>query len=157
MKNYKIKTRHKMMLADTITPVSIYLRLRDKFANTILLESSDYHGHENSLSYICCKPIASIKAQNGTVEYQYPDSTSHTAPIAEGFVMIDALEQFMDQFEIEKNGEKFVSGQLFGFMTYEAVQHYEDITFRAKDEERYALPDLHYQFYQYVIIVDHLP
>lgn len=155
MKNYKIKTRHKMMLADTITPVSIYLRLRDKFANTILLESSDYHGHENSLSYICCKPIASIKAQNGTVEYQYPDSTSHTAPIAEGFVMIDALEQFMDQFEIEKNGEKFVSSQLFGFMTYEAVQHYEDITFRAKDEERYALPDLHYQFYQYVIIVDH--
>src|SRR5690606_41224737 len=77
MKNYKIKTRHKMMLADTITPVSRYLRLRDKFANTILLESSDYHGHENRLSYICCKPIATIKAQNGNVEYHYPDSTKN--------------------------------------------------------------------------------
>lgn len=144
-----------MMLADTVTPVSIYLRLRDKFANTILLESSDYHGHENSLSYICCKPIASIKAQNGVLECQYPDSTQRSTPIGEGFVMIDALEQFMDQFDIEKNGEKFVSTQLFGFMTYEAVQHYEDITFRTKDEQRYALPELHYQFYQYVIIVDH--
>lgn len=154
MKNYKIKTRHKMMLADTITPVSIYLRLRDKYANTILLESSDYHGNENSLSYICCKPIASIKAQHGIMEYQYPDDTHYAEPIGEGAV-IDALEQFMDQFDIEKNGEKFVSSQLFGFMTYEAVQHYEDITFREKDEQRYALPDLHYQFYQYVIIVDH--
>lgn len=155
MKNYTINTQHKTMLADTVTPVSIYLRLRDKFANTILLESSDYHGNENSLSYICCKPIASVKAQKGILECHYPDGVSKTEPIDAAFSMTDALEQFMGQFQIEQSPQKFVSSGLFGFMTYEAVQHYEDITFGSKEEQGYPLPDLHYQLYQYVIIVDH--
>ena len=59
--SYSITTRHKKLLADTLTPVSIYLKLRDRFVNTILLESSDYHGNENSFTYICCDPVASFK------------------------------------------------------------------------------------------------
>ena len=57
---YPTKTRHKKLLADTLTPVSIYLKLRDRFVNTLLLESSDYHGNEDSFSYICCDPVASF-------------------------------------------------------------------------------------------------
>ena len=68
--NYKLTTYYKKILADTITPVSIYLKIRDKFPNSILLESSDYHGNENSFSYICCNPIASIKVEDNKINLE---------------------------------------------------------------------------------------
>lgn len=155
-KNYTIRTQHKAMLADTVTPVSIYLRLRDKFANTILMESSDYHGHENSLSYICCQPIASFKVQNETIACEYPDGESHTSKIAPNTVLVDELKKFMGQFETEKSPYKFAANGLFGFMTYEAVQHFEDISLRQKKTDADTdLPDMHYQLYRFVIVVDH--
>jgi anthranilate synthase component I len=70
---YKLKTRAKKLLADTLTPVNIYLKLRDVYAGSILLESSDYHGHENSLSFICCDPIASFELADNLLDVQYPD------------------------------------------------------------------------------------
>lgn len=156
LKNYTIKTRHKAMLADTVTPVSIYLRLRDKFANTILLESSDYHGNENSLSYICCEPMASIVAQNGTLERQYPDEERLVTKIEASTGLVDELDSFMGQFHTEKSEHKFITNGLFGFMAYEAVQHFEDIHFRDKqDPSDNALPDMRYHLYKFVIVVDH--
>ena len=71
---YQLKTDYKKILADTITPVSIYLKIRDKYPNSILLESSDYHGNENSFSYICCNPIASITLIDGEIIESYPDN-----------------------------------------------------------------------------------
>jgi anthranilate synthase component I len=73
MKQYRFTTTYKKLLADTVTPVSIYLKLRDRFVNTLLLESSDYHGHDNSYSYICCQPLASIEVKDNTVYQQWPD------------------------------------------------------------------------------------
>jgi anthranilate synthase component 1 len=70
---YKVTTQSKKMLADTLTPVNIYLKVRDIFAGSILLESSDYHGHENSLSFICCDPIASIQLKGNKIESVFPD------------------------------------------------------------------------------------
>ena len=70
---YKLTTRSRKLLADTLTPVNIYLKLRDVFSGAILLESSDYHGHENSLSYICCEPMASFQANQNRVDVRYPD------------------------------------------------------------------------------------
>ena len=70
---YPLITHSKKLLADTITPVSVYLRLRDRFPNSLLLESSDYHANDNSFSYICCNPIASIKVGNGLITQAFPD------------------------------------------------------------------------------------
>ena len=70
---YKLKTHFKKILADTITPVSVYLKIRDRFPNSILLEGSDYHTNDNSFSYICCNPIASIKVENEIITQQFPD------------------------------------------------------------------------------------
>ena len=81
MKTYKLKTNFKQILADTITPVSVYLKIRDKFPNSILLESSDYHGNDNSFSYVCFNPIASIKVENQKIETQFPDGYSEIIPI----------------------------------------------------------------------------
>jgi anthranilate synthase component 1 len=68
MKQYKINTTYKKLLADTTTPVSIYLRLRDVFPNSLLLESSDYHSRENSTSYVCCDPIGGLTLNDGTAK-----------------------------------------------------------------------------------------
>ena len=73
MKTFKLQTNYKQILADTITPVSVYFKIRDQFSNSLLLESSDYHGNDNSFSYICCNPIASIKIENETIYKTYPD------------------------------------------------------------------------------------
>ena len=84
MKTFSLYTHYKKILADTITPVSIYLKIRDKFPNSILLESSDYHASDNSFSYICCNPIASIQVNDGVISQTYPDGSSknnfETAP-----------------------------------------------------------------------------
>ena len=72
---HKLTTFSKKLLADTLTPVNIYLKLRDVFAGSILLESSDYHGHENSLSFICCDPMASFQVKAKALEMRFPDGS----------------------------------------------------------------------------------
>ena len=76
MTEFKIKTTSKTLLADIITPVSIYLRIRDVYPNSLLLESSDYHGNENSYSFICMQPLAGFEADKGVVNETYPDGSS---------------------------------------------------------------------------------
>ncbi len=75
MTGFKIKTTSRKLLADIITPVSIYLRIRDIYPNSLLLESSDYHGNENSYSFICMKPLAGFEADNGFITETYPDGS----------------------------------------------------------------------------------
>ena len=63
MKNLQIKTISSRRISDTVTPVGLYLRFRDKYANSLLLESSDYHSKEESFSFICIEPIVTMKAE----------------------------------------------------------------------------------------------
>src|ERR1700746_18686 len=98
---YKLNTTYKKLLADTYTPVSIYLKLRDKFPNSILLESSDYHGNENSFSFICCKPIAGIKIENELISLSYPDGKTETKNIDPGISVPNEIKNFIDKFEID--------------------------------------------------------
>ena len=72
---FKLNTTYKKLLADTFTPVSIYLKIRDRYPNSLLLESSDYHGSENSFSYICCNPVASVKVEKGILTEVYPNGS----------------------------------------------------------------------------------
>ena len=75
MKQFKLETTYKQQLADTLTPVSVYLKLRDIYPNSILLESSDYHASDNSFSYICCQPIASLQLKHTTLTQMFPDGS----------------------------------------------------------------------------------
>src|SRR2546430_413293 len=103
MSKYRLKTFYKKMLADTFTPVSIYLKLRDKFPNSLLLESSDYHGNENSFSFICCKPIASIAVENETILEMFPDGTSTVSLISElpaNTTIPQVIQNFFKKFEV---------------------------------------------------------
>lgn len=149
---YKLTTYTKKLLADTITPVNIYLKLRDVYAGSILLESSDYHGHENSLSFICCEPIASFQAKDDTVECRYPDGKFESTSLNKVGEVITLFENFRASFETDKTPSKYVNCGLFGYMAYDAIRYFEDVTI---DRAENTIPDMLYKLYRYVIIVDH--
>lgn len=139
------------MLADTLTPVSIYLRLRDKFSQSILLESSDYHGNENSLSFICCQPIATFKADSSGVSIAYPDGKTKDLPQDADLVI--ELQKFSKAFTPLIFEElKFPSNALFGYTAYNGVRYFEDINLKNSNNE---IPDVFYAIYKYVIVIDH--
>src|ERR1700733_825968 len=108
MKKYKLITSHKKLLADTTTPVSIYLRLRDVFPNSLLLESSDYHSRENSVSYICCEPIAGLILNDGTLKLTFPGGDEENYPAGD-FDLISKINEFLTRFETDANPAKIIS------------------------------------------------
>lgn len=152
---YNLTTTYKKLLADTYTPVSIYLKLRDKFPNSILLESSDYHGHENSFSFICCKPLASIKVENELITRMFPDGNVVTNTIQKETSVPAEIKKFSDAFQTSANEFKFISNGLFGYISYDAVRYFEDVTIDATKKESKKIPDIIYSIYQYVIAIDH--
>jgi anthranilate synthase component 1 len=152
---YKLKTTYKKLLADTITPVSIYLKLRDKFPNSLLLESSDYHNRDNSFSYICCKPIATFKIENGTVIEQFPDGEQQHFKIDSDHSGLNLLNNFVNSFIVDSLDFKFISNGLFGYIAYDAVQYFEDIKLKSARSDIKTIPDLYYSVFRYVIAIDH--
>lgn len=151
---YQLTTHTKKMLADTLTPVSVYLRLRDKFPNSLLLESSDYHANDNSFSYICCNPIASIEVKNGEIAQHYPDGKKASITIQEDTNVPAILDSFAASFSSEETNLKFINNGLFGFMAYDAVQYFENITI-SKKEDNLEIPDMYYAVYQNIIAINH--
>ena len=154
MKTYQLHTNYKQILADTITPVSVYLKIRDKFPNSILLESSDYHANDNSFSYICFNPIASIKVENNTIETNFPDGFSEITPIDAKINVAKEIEKFSNQFITEKSDFKFISQGLFGYIAYDAIQYFEKISIAKKSKEN-EIPEIYYAVYQNVIAINH--
>jgi anthranilate synthase component I len=150
---YKIKTTTKQLLADTLTPVNIYLKLRDVFACSILLESSDYHGHENSLSFICCEELASFEAKGSTAEIKFPDGKIVRESLQSKDSAVSFLEKFRSSFEIVADEKiKYPTSGLFGYMAYDAIRFFEDIEIKQREV---IVPDILYKLYRYVIVVDH--
>lgn len=153
MKKININTIYKKRLADTTTPVSIYLRLRDVFPNTLLLESSDYHSRENSVSYVCADPVAGIVLQKGKLSSYFPDGTKEEK---EQFVLADEIEAFKAKFDVQPVDEqRYISTGLFGYFTWNTVQHFEDIKFTAASAADEEIPLMQYHVYRYIIAIDH--
>jgi anthranilate synthase component 1 len=151
---YRVISRHKRMLADIITPVSIYLRIRDRFLNSILLESSDYHGNENSFSYIAFDPVARFSYETGKLTIKMPEEPEQTRdlPIQE---MKGALQQFKDSFQHQKSPFSFITNGLFGYFGYPAVQSFEDITLHAPVPPENQIPAAVFMVYRYVLAINH--
>ena len=150
----KLKTHYKKILADTITPVSIYLKIRDKFPNSILLESSDYRANDNNFSYICCNPIAAIKVENEVITKEFPNGKTEIIKITKEIDLIKELNAFSNSFSVENHNFKFITNGLFGFMAYDAVRYFEDIKISKKDNS-VTIPDMYYAVYQNVIAINH--
>ena len=152
---YTLTTHSKKLLADTLTPVSVYLRLRDRFPNSLLLESSDYHANDNSFSYICCNPIASIEIKNEEISQVYPDGARHVMPIERNTNVPKIIEQFSQSFTRDPSVDfKFINNGLFGYMAYDAVRYFEDVDV-SKKEGDLDIPDVYYAIYQNIIAINH--
>jgi len=149
---YKIKTISKKLLADTLTPVNIYLKLRDVFAGSVLLESSDYHGQENSLSMICCDPIASFQVMGNVLDLRFPDGNVLKENLGVNGELVKKLESFTNSFETDAHVNGFTGFGLFGYMAFDAVRFFEDVSINTQGND---IPDVVYKLYRYVIIVNH--
>lgn len=154
MKNYTLHTTYKQLLADTITPVSVYLKIRDQFPNSLLLESNDYHTSNNSFSYICCNPIASITIDKEQIIQKFPDGTTVSNPITKKEEVIQSIQSFSSKFKTTATPFKFIPNGLFGYISYDAVRYFEKVTI-SKEEDVLSIPDMYYAVYQNIIAINH--
>ena len=155
MTTFNLYTHYKKILADTITPVSIYLKVRDKYPNSILLESSDYHANDNSFSYICFNPIATIKVENETIYQTFPDGSETAEPISKSTNVAEEINQFTKRFKVNSEEDfKFINNGIFGYIAYDAVRYFEDVHI-SKKENSIEIPDVNYAVYQNIIAINH--
>ena len=152
MEKIKFKTYHKKILSDKLTPVSIYLKLRDKFANSLLLESSDYDVNNKNFSYICCDAIASISVKGGKITYTYPGQKKITTKIKKNESLPNIIKKFSEKFDYKHKKYNFITNGLFGYISHEAVSHFEDLDLD-NNKGNLEIPDLYYGVYKYIICV----
>ncbi|MEQ3665285.1 MULTISPECIES: anthranilate synthase component I family protein [unclassified Olleya] len=152
MKTFSLYTHYKKILADTITPVSIYLKIRDKYPNSILLESSDYHANDNSFSYICFNPIASIKVDDKAITQTFPDGSEMKNKVRN---VTEMIHKFTKRFKVKSDEDfKFINNGIFGYTAYDAVKHFEDVEI-SKKPDSLEIPDVYYAVYQNIIAINH--
>jgi anthranilate synthase component 1 len=158
MKRIEIKTTYKKMLSDVYTPVGIYLRLRDRFRDTILLESADSKASENSYSIIGINAVAGIEISNYTsLELKYPNQNREKKNIVKPTDVPQMIWDFMNVFDASNVDEKIVkiAQGLFGYTTYDAVQFFDSIKLSTNNQQQSTIPLMRYRLYQYVIIINH--
>ncbi|MCT4699062.1 anthranilate synthase component I family protein [Tenacibaculum haliotis] len=146
------KTISKKRISDTITPVGLYLRFRDKYANTLLLESSDYHSKEESFSFIAIDPIVTMKVENDAfiVSKQGKIVTKNT--INKNFYSL--FDDFSKSITLDCPAELKSFNGLYGYSTYDSVQYFENIQLNVKDSPS-KIPVMQYSFYRFIIAINH--
>ena len=158
MKKIEIRTSVKKLLADVYTPVGIYLRLRDRFRDTILLESTDHHAAENSYSFICINAIGGMEISSlENIEFKLPGHKPDRIGINNTINVPELLWDFVQKFEIiktEGKEQKFAQ-RLFGYSAYDAVQFFETIKLTTHNSQLTTIPLMRYRLYQYVIAINH--
>lgn len=145
MKKEKIHTQYQKISSDTLTPVQVYMKIRDQFDKPLLLESSEHHNKTNDFSYICFEPLSSITLKSD----QY---LIDGVPAGKYAKLGQMIKEQLDRFEVEQTPFPFVSNGLFGYTGYHAIPHHEQILFSNSTDE---IPEMYYALYQYVLVFDH--
>jgi anthranilate synthase component I len=155
MKKLNYKPVVRKILADTVTPVSIYLRLRNLYPMAILLESSDYHGHENAYSFVCFSPAACFTVCNSEVTKELPGEKTEKYLLSEEGKLYEELDSFFQTFNVSSGDLELPANGLYGYLNFDAVQYFENIRFTVPENENYQIPEVKYCFYKYIIAIDH--
>ncbi len=150
---YIFTTSSKTILGDLHTPVSVYMRLRDLFPQSALMESSDYHDSNNSRSFIGINPVANVAIGHGKATVTYPDGRTRQHEVDKTYTSDKAIHELIDRIEV-KGDDAGVSG-LFGYTSFNAVRYFEDIDVKDETQEKNDAPDMLYILYQVVIVFDH--
>ena len=152
MKEIKLKTTSSTRISDTVTPVGLYLRFRDAYANSLLLESSDYHSKEESFSFICIEPIVTMKVENHNFVVSQKRETIEKHPIAKNFY--ELFDNFSESIDLDCDAKLKSFNGLYGYTTYDAVQYFENIKLNVKDAPS-KIPLMQYSFYRFIIAINH--
>lgn len=153
--NFTVITTQKKKLADTITPVGVFLKLRNKFKNSVILESADYHGKEHGYSHIACDPVASFILDNDVVTQTFPDGSTEIFTLEKRKDAVQALKNFANRFTWERqDGYAPMANGMFGHISYDAVEYFEDIEIQEKNAET-EIPSIIYYVYRYVVAINH--
>lgn len=150
MKQYTYITNHKSLLGDLHTPVSTYLKVRDLFPQSVLMESSDYHGVENNRSFIGLNPIASIRINHGVATFVFPDGQQEERNINDDYQVEQAIREFISHFQVE--GEYAGYCGLYGYTTFNAVRYFEKIQVKDSTDAKNDAPEILYILYKYLIV-----
>ena len=150
---YSYKVNTKKMLADVYTPVSAYLRLRDLAAQSILMESSDFHSGKNARSFIAVQPIAQVSVGHGIGRCEYPDGTVFEHEINREYKSDAIINAFMSSFDIEEEYAAKIA--LWGYTSFNAVRYFENIAVKDVTLAKNDAPDMIYILFKYVIEFDH--
>ena len=153
METFKYTTTSKTILADLHTPVGVYMRLRDLYPQSALMESSDYHDANNSRSFIGIHPIASVAIGHGIASISYPDGTTDSRQLCAGFGSSEAIHSLIDRIEV--SGKDANVCGLFGYTSFNAVRYFEDIAVKDERQAKNDAPDVLYILYKVVIEFDH--
>ncbi|BCS86048.1 anthranilate synthase component I [Prevotella herbatica] len=159
MEIFNYTTHTEKILADLYTPVAVYMRLRDIYPQSALMESSDYHGNDNSRSFIGIHPMANIQVSHGVIRSTYPDGSVDETVINTSVkgkakdVVADAINNFIGHFKVEGEGKDFCG--LYGYTTFNAVRYFEDIDVKDATMEQNDAPDIYYIMYRDIIVFDH--
>jgi anthranilate synthase component 1 len=156
MKKVPVRVIKRKVLADIITPVSIYLKIRDIYPNSLLLESSDYHSKENSFSFICMVPVAEFMVHHKEMTISLPGQETTVESLGSVSGVEDSLRGFLSSFSIESGADEMLMDGIFGYTTFDAVQYFEDIRFHSSLPEKEDIPEIRYNFFRFVLAVNHL-
>ena len=153
MNTFKYTTTSKTILADLYTPVGVYMRLRDLYPQSALMESSDYHDSNNSRSFIGIEPMASVAIGHGVATVTYPDGSTFKHEVNKEYRSDKAIHQLIDHIQV--SGDDASVCGLFGYTSFNAVRYFEDIPVKDETQQKNDAPDLLYILYKVVIVFDH--
>jgi anthranilate synthase component 1 len=153
MNTFKYTTTSKTILADLYTPVGVYMRLRDLYPQSALMESSDYHDSNNSRSFIGINPMASVAIGHGVATVTYPDGSTFQHEVNKDYRSDKAIHQLIDHIQV--SGDDAKTCGLFGYTSFNAVRYFEDIAVKDETQAKNDAPDLLYILYKVVIVFDH--
>jgi anthranilate synthase component 1 len=153
METFKYTTTSKTILADLYTPVGVYMRLRDLYPQSALMESSDYHDANNSRSFIGINPMASVAIGHGVVSLVYPDGTTERKPLTKDFGSAEAIHSLIDRIQVTGDDASIMG--LFGYTSFNAVRYFENIDVKDETQAKNDAPDMLYILYKVVIVFDH--
>ena len=153
METFNYTTTSKTILADLYTPVGVYMRLRDLYPQSVLMESSDYHDKDNSRSFIGINPIASVAIGHGQATISFPDGTTVSQPLDAAFGSAEAIHALIDRIKV--TGEHASVCGLYGYTSFNAVRYFENIAVKDETMEKNDAPDMLYILYKDIIVFDH--
>ena len=153
METFNYTTSSRTILGDLYTPVGVYMRLRDLYPQSALMESSDYHDANNSHSFIGINPIASVAIGHGLATVSFPDGTTLQRPLAPDFGTSEAIHALIDRVKV--SGPDASSCGLFGYTSFNAVRYFEHIDVKDETQQKNDAPDVFYILYKVVIVFDH--